>query len=87
MLFNLVVWIVFGALVGWVASLIMGTNSEQGGISNIVIGILGAIVGGFIARQLWGGDVTGFNMTSFLVALGGALLLIGVLKVFRGNRV
>lgn len=83
MLLELLLWIVFGALVGWVASLIMGTNDDQGGIANIVVGILGALLGGFIARQLWGGGVTGFNFTSFLIALGGAILLVGIVRMFR----
>ncbi len=78
---ELIMWIIFGALIGWIASLIMGTDERQGGLANIVIGIVGAVVGGFIARML-GVDVSGFNVVSFLVALGGAVLLIAVYKMF-----
>ncbi len=79
---ELIMWIIFGALIGWVASLIMGTDDRQGGLANIVVGILGAVVGGFIARMLGAEGVTGFNLVSFLVALGGAVLLIAIYKMF-----
>ncbi len=82
---NFILWIIFGALVGWVSSLIVGTNGSQGAFGNIVVGIVGAMLGGFIARSLWGQDVTGFNMTSFLVALGGAIVLTFVVGMFRGG--
>lgn len=79
---NLILWIVFGALVGWIASMLMGTSEEQGGFANIVVGIVGALIGGFIARALGEEGVTGFNLTSFIIALLGAMLLIGVVKLF-----
>lgn len=79
---DLIVWVLFGALVGWIASMIMGTNGRQGGFANIVVGIVGALLGGFIARALGGAGVTGFNLMSFIVALGGAVLLIAVVKLF-----
>ena len=75
---DLLVWILFGALVGWIASIIVGTNAEQGALANIVVGILGALVGGFIAGMLGARGVTGFNLWSFIVALGGAVLLLYV---------
>lgn len=79
---NIILWIIFGALVGWIASLIMGTDEQQGGLTNIVVGIVGAIVGGYIARMLGAQGVTGFNMASFMFALIGAIILIGVFKIF-----
>ena len=83
---ELIVWIVFGALVGWIASMIMGTDSQQGGLANVVIGIIGALIGGYIARGFGGTGVTGFNFISFIVALGGAILLIAVVKMFSRGR-
>lgn len=80
---DLIVWIAFGALVGWVASLIMNTDGEQGALANIIIGILGAIIGGFVARNFLGSDVNGFNITSFIISLIGAIGLIALLKMFR----
>lgn len=85
---NFIVWILFGALVGWVASKIMNTDAQQGAIANIVVGILGSLIGGIIAEKLWGTGVTGFNIGSFLVSLAGATLLIFVVKLFsRGSSV
>ena len=80
------VWIVFGALVGWIASMIMGTDHAQGGLANIVVGIVGALIGGYVARTLGGSGVTGFNFMSFAVALGGAILLIAIVKMFSKGR-
>ena len=80
---DIILWIIFGALVGWVASMIMGTDAEQGALMNIVVGVIGAVIGGFVMRFLGQGDVTGFNLYSFLVALLGAVILIAIVKAFR----
>lgn len=79
---GIIIWIIFGALVGWVGSLIMHTDEEQGGLANILIGIVGAVLGGFISRSLGGEGVTGFNLSSFAVALVGAILLIAIWRAF-----
>lgn len=78
-------YILAGALVGWVASMIAGTNREQGAIGNIIVGILGAFLGSFLVRAIGGAGVTGFNITSFLVALLGAVLLLFIYKAVRGD--
>lgn len=80
---GVILWIVFGALVGWIASAIMKTN--EGLVMNIVIGIVGALVGGWIMSQLGRGGVSGFNVYSFLVALAGAVVLIVIVKALRRN--
>lgn len=77
---NIIIWILFGALVGWVASLIMATNAQQGMIKNIVIGIGGAVLGGFLARLFGLGGVEGFDPISLLIAIAGAIIIIAVLK-------
>ena len=79
---EIISWVVFGALVGWVASLIMNTNEQQGGIANIIIGIIGALIGGLLARALGSDGVTGFNITSFLVSLAGAIILLAIIRMF-----
>ncbi len=84
---NIIVWIVFGALAGWVASLIMRTDAEQGGLMNIVVGIAGAIVGGFIMQAIGGSGVTGFNLSSLLVAILGSVLLLAIYKATTRNTV
>ncbi len=81
---NIIAWIVVGGLAGWVASMIMGRDSQMGVGANIVVGILGALIGGWLVA-LFGGDagVTGFNITSFLVALLGSVVLLGIVSGFR----
>lgn len=78
---GIIAWLIFGALAGWIASMIIGNNEEQGALGNIIVGILGAIVGGFVARVLGVDGITGFNVVSLLVAIVGA---VGLLAVFRG---
>lgn len=78
---NIIVWLIFGALVGWIASKIMNTDSEQGAVANIVVGVIGAMIGGFVMQSFGNSGVTGFNLSSLLVALLGAVMLLGVYKV------
>ena len=78
---ELIIWIVFGALVGWVASMVM--KSGGGLIWDIIVGIVGAIIGGFIMSLLGYGGVGGFNLYSFLVAILGACVLIAIVKALR----
>jgi uncharacterized membrane protein YeaQ/YmgE (transglycosylase-associated protein family) len=80
----LLLWIVFGAIVGWVASLIMRTNGQQGLVLDIIVGIVGAVLGGWIMTAMGGGAVDGFNLYSFVVALIGAVVLLGLVKMVRG---
>lgn len=78
---GILLWIIFGAIVGWLASLVMGTN--EGLILDIVLGIVGALLGGWIMSLFGQGGVTGFNLYSFLVALLGAVVLIVIVKAIR----
>ncbi len=80
---GIILWIVFGAIVGWMASIFMKTDVEQGPILNIVVGILGSVLGGWIMSQIGKTGVSGFNPYSFLVALLGAMILIGLVKLVR----
>lgn len=78
-------WIIFGALAGWVASIIMGRNERQGCITNIVIGVVGAFVGGFAVELITGQGVNfTWNMNSFIVAVIGAVALLAITG--RGRR-
>lgn len=83
MLVDIILWILFGALAGWIASMIMKTNAEQGALGNIIVGILGAFIGGFLVRTLTGNDVEGFSLTSLLVAILGAVILLAIFKALR----
>jgi uncharacterized membrane protein YeaQ/YmgE (transglycosylase-associated protein family) len=80
---GIILWIIFGALVGWIASMIMKTDAQQGAGLNIVVGIIGALIGGFIMNAVGHAGVTGFNLYSFLVALLGAIVLIAIVKAVR----
>lgn len=79
------VWIVMGGLAGWVASMIAGTNDSQGLIGNIIVGIIGAFLGGFIFGLFGGSGVTGFNWGSFFVALVGAVVFLLIWRAIRGR--
>lgn len=81
---GLLAWVIFGALAGWVASIITGRNERQGCILNIVVGIIGALLGGFIISLLSGtGFSFDFNLRSFLVAVLGSVVLLLVVGLVR----
>lgn len=80
---GIILWIVFGALVGWIASKIMGTDAQQGTAMNIIVGIIGAVIGGWIMSFFGETPVTGFNLYSFLVALLGAIVLVTLVRAVR----
>jgi len=80
---GIILWIVFGGLVGWIASMIMKTDAQQGIILNIIVGIVGALLGGLLMNLLGYGGVGGFTLYSFLVALLGAIVLIAIVKAIR----
>lgn len=80
---GIILWIIFGALVGWIASLIMSTDGQQGAPLNIVVGVVGAVAGGWFMSFIGETGVTGFNLYSFIVALVGAVVLIGAFKLVR----
>lgn len=79
---GIIVFIIFGAIVGWIASIVMGRNGQQGMLGNIVVGILGAFLGGWIMNAIGSRGITGFNIWSFLVALLGAVILLFVFNLF-----
>lgn len=75
-------WIVMGALAGWIASILMKTDAQQGWVMNIVLGIVGGLVGGFLMNMFGATGVTGFNFYSLFVATAGAAILIWLGKMF-----
>jgi uncharacterized membrane protein YeaQ/YmgE (transglycosylase-associated protein family) len=82
---GLIAWIILGALAGWIASMIMGTDAEQGAFANIVVGIIGALIGGLVMGMFGASGVTGFSLYSLLVAIGGAVLLLAVYRAISGR--
>lgn len=73
---DLILWVLFGALAGWIASMIANTNTSQGVLGNIIVGLAGAVIGGFIVQALGGPPVSGISFAGLLVAVGGAVLLL-----------
>lgn len=75
---SIILWIVLGALAGWIASIITGMNERQGAVGNIVVGILGAFLGGWLMTKFGLSDASlgSFNLYSLLVAVGGAVILL-----------
>lgn len=80
---NILAWIILGAAAGWIASMIAGTNAEQGALANIIVGIIGAFLGGWVFSLLGGNGVTGFNFYSLFVAIVGAVILLFIIRLFR----
>ena len=80
---NFIIWLILGALAGWVASIITGKNRKMGAVANIVIGIFGAFVGAGIMNTLGYSVPEGFTLMGFLVAVGGAVLLIIATRLVR----
>ena len=77
---SIIVWIIIGGLAGWVAGMIMKTDG--GLVKNIVVGIVGALIGGFIMSFFGAAGFTGFNIWSFVVALIGSIVHIALLNLF-----
>lgn len=80
---GIILWVIFGAIAGWIASMFMGTDGNQGTLTDIIMGIIGAIVGGFIMNLLGQSGVTGFNLYSMLVAVIGAVVVIYIARRIR----
>ena len=83
---NFIGWLIVGGLLGWVASMIMGTNARQGIVLNVVVGIVGAFLGGLLLAPLFGtGTInqSDFSIGSLLVSLLGAVILLAIVNFFR----
>ena len=81
---GILAWIVLGGIAGWLGSIVMGTDASQGIIANVVVGIIGAFLGGWLFGVLLGEPgVTGFNLWSLLVSVVGAVIALWILKLVR----
>lgn len=82
---SLVAWLVIGGVAGWLASIVMKTNASQGTVLDIIVGIVGAFVGGAVLQffGVGGAEITGFNLPSLITAFIGAVILLGVLRLVR----
>lgn len=85
MLTTILFWVVFGALAGWIASALTGADRRVAGWMNVVVGVLGAAIGGLIFRAFGGSGVTGFNLYSLLVAVIGAIVFLWIMNAVNGR--
>ncbi len=82
---GIIVWLIVGGIVGWLASIVMRTDAQQGILLNIVVGIVGAFLAGLVVG---GGSINeGITLTSFLVSLVGAIVLLAIVNLFRRGAV
>ena len=87
---NFLIWLVMGGIVGWVASMIMKTDAQQGVILNVIVGIVGAFLGGMLISPLVGVPTinqNAFSIGALLVSLVGAIILLAIVNLFRRGRV
>jgi uncharacterized membrane protein YeaQ/YmgE (transglycosylase-associated protein family) len=83
---NFVAWLVMGGLLGWMASIVLGTDARQGAVMNIIVGLAGALLGGWIISPLIGGATINqgdFSVVSLLSSFIGAILLLGIASLLR----
>ena len=83
---NLIIWLVVGGVIGWIASLIMKTDAQQGLVLNVVVGIVGALIGGWLLSPLVGAGTLNqgdFSLPGLLVSLVGAIILLFVVNLIR----
>lgn len=88
---NFILWLVFGALVGWLASIVMRTDAQQGALLNIIVGIIGAFLGGLVFNFLGLGgsniNTNDFSLGGLLVSFVGAVILLAIVNLVRRGSV
>jgi uncharacterized membrane protein YeaQ/YmgE (transglycosylase-associated protein family) len=87
---NFIVWLILGGVIGWLASLVMRTDAQQGIILNIVVGIVGAFLGGLLLSPLFGISTinqSNFSLGALFVSFLGAIILLAIVNLFRRGRV
>lgn len=86
---NFIIWIIVGGILGWLASMVMKTDAEQGMILNVIVGIIGAFLGGWLLAPLFGtGTINSddFSVTSLLVSFLGAVILLAIVNLLRRGK-
>ncbi len=86
---GIIIWLIVGGIVGWLASIIMRRDAQQGILLNIIVGIIGAVIGGWLIGPLLGaGSINdGITVMSFIVSLIGAVILLAIVNLFRRGSV
>ncbi len=83
---NLIIWLVVGGILGWIASMVMRTDGDQGILLNIVVGIVGAFLAGYLLSPLLGVSTinqNNFSLPSLIVSLLGSIIFLGIINIFR----
>jgi uncharacterized membrane protein YeaQ/YmgE (transglycosylase-associated protein family) len=86
---NFLIWLVVGGLIGWVASMVMKTDAQQGIVLNVIVGIVGAFLGGLLISPLLGVpsiNQNAFSLGAMLVSLLGAIILLAIVNLFRRGK-
>ena len=87
---NFLIWIVVGGIIGWLASMLMHTDAEQGPFLNVVVGIIGAVLGGWLVAPLVGAGTINqgdFSLSGLIVSFLGAVILLAIVNLFRRHSV
>lgn len=86
---GIIIWLIVGGIVGWLASIIMRTDGQQGILLNVIVGIVGALIAGFVVSPMLGiGTINeGISIATFLVSLVGAVILLAIVNLFRRGSV
>lgn len=87
---NIIIWLAIGGLIGWLASVVMRTDGQQGILLNVVVGIIGAILGGWVLSPLVGVSTinqSNFSLAGLLVSLVGAVILLAIVNLVRRGAV
>jgi len=87
---NFIIWLIVGGIIGWIASMIMRTDGQQGIILNVIVGIVGALLAGWLLTPLLGSGTINqndFSLSGLLVSLLGAVVLLGIVNLFRRGSV
>ncbi len=87
---NFIIWIIVGAIIGWLASMVMGTNARQGFLLDVVVGIVGALLGGWLLSPLLGAGTINsgdFSLGGLLLSFLGAIILLAIVNLFRRGTV
>ena len=86
---NFLIWIVVGGILGWLASMVMKTDAQQGILLNVIVGIVGAFLGGLLLAPLFGTgtiNTSDFSMSGLLISFLGAIILLAIVNLFRRGR-
>ncbi|HZQ61377.1 MAG TPA: GlsB/YeaQ/YmgE family stress response membrane protein [Casimicrobiaceae bacterium] len=87
---NFIIWLVVGGIIGWLASMVMRTDAQQGVLLNVIVGIIGAVLGGWLISPLVGAGTINqndFSLAGLIVSFLGAVILLAIVNLFRRGRV